>query len=135
MASESKKSISENQFFRTGDVGIKLVYGCIKIVDRLKDMIIVSGFNVYPNEIEEVLTNHPNVIEAAVIGETDDKTGERVFAYITVKDAESDVNIMSYCREHLTAYKVPKRVVFVKELPKSTVGKILRRELRAQVDN
>ena len=135
MASESKKSISENQFFRTGDVGIKLVYGCIKIVDRLKDMIIVSGFNVYPNEIEEVLTNHPNVIEAAVIGETDDKTGERVCAYITVKEAESDVNIMSYCREHLTAYKVPKRVVFVKVLPKSTVGKILRRELRAQVNN
>lgn len=133
MPAETTKAISEDGFFKTGDIGIKLADGCIKIVDRLKDMIIVSGFNVYPNEVEEVLTEHSEILEAAVIGEADDKTGEKVSAYITVKDKLSESEIIAYCRAQLTAYKVPKKITIVEELPKSTVGKILRRELRAPI--
>ena len=116
--------------FKTGDIGVRLPDGAIKIVDRLKDMIIVSGFNVYPNEIEEVLTSHPSIIEAAVVGAADDKTGERVCAYISVSEPISEDDVISHCREQLTAYKVPKEVHVLDEIPKSTVGKILRRELR-----
>jgi len=130
MPDESKKVLTPDGWFKTGDVGKRLPSGVVKIVDRLKDMILVSGFNVYPNQIEDVLTQHEHVLEAAVVGEPDDVTGERVCAYITVT-AEVDTNdIIEFCREQLTAYKVPKKVTVLDELPKSTVGKILRRELR-----
>jgi long-chain acyl-CoA synthetase len=117
-------------YFKTGDVGIILNNGCIKIVDRLKDMIIVSGFNVYPNEVEEVLTLHPSVLEAAVIGKPDDKTGERVCAYVALKNTVDTDDIEAHCRKLLTAYKVPKEIHILDELPKSSVGKLLRRMLR-----
>jgi long-chain acyl-CoA synthetase len=134
MPDETLKAISAEGFFKTGDVGIRLPDGCIKIVDRLKDMIIVSGFNVYPNEVEAVLTDYSDILEAAVIGEADDKTGEKVSAYITVKKHLNEDDIIAYCRTHLTAYKVPKKITIIEELPKSTVGKILRRELRATIN-
>lgn len=132
MPKESDDTISKHGFFKTGDIGIRLSDGCIKIIDRLKDMIIVSGFNVYPNEIEEVLTSHESIIEAAVIGEADEKTGEKVCAYITVNEPAmyDKANIIKFCRENLTAYKIPKKITLMQQLPKSTVGKILRRELR-----
>ncbi len=129
MPEETQQAII-NGYFKTGDVGKILDDGFVKIVDRLKDMIIVSGFNVYPNEVEEVLTRHPAILEAAVVGQGDDKTGERVCAYITVSSEVSSEDVVRHCREELTNYKVPKRVFFLDELPKSTVGKILRRELR-----
>jgi len=127
---ETDNVFTENGFFKTGDMGVVTKSGAIKIVDRLKDMIIVSGFNVYPNEVEEVLVGHPNIMEAAVVGEQSDKTGEAVCAYITVNQSLNVEDVINYCREGLTAYKVPKKVVVMDELPKSTVGKILRRELR-----
>lgn len=129
-ADETAKSITPDGFFKTGDIGLALPTGHIKIVDRLKDMIIVSGFNVYPNEVEQVITQHPHVAEAAVIGEPCEHSGEKVCAYITVQNDISETELITHCREFLTAYKVPKKVVIVDELPKSTVGKILRRELR-----
>ena len=119
-----------NGYFKTGDIGKILDNGFIKIVDRLKDMIIVSGFNVYPNEVEDVLTRHPNILEAAVVSQQDDKTGESVCAYIVVNQDISTEQIIIHCREYLTRYKVPKSVNILKELPKSTVGKILRKDLR-----
>ena len=128
---ETSKVMTDDGFFKTGDVGIRTESGAIKIVDRLKDMIIVSGFNVYPNEVEEVLASHPDVMEAAVVGKPDDKTGERVCAYITVANDISIDSIAAYCRQHLTNYKIPKSITILEELPKSTVGKILRRELRS----
>jgi long-chain acyl-CoA synthetase len=128
---ETAKVMTTDGYFKTGDVGIRLPDGCIKIVDRLKDLIIVSGFNVYPNEVEDVLCKHPKVIEAAVIGKPDDKTQERVAAYITVSGAVSADELKAHCSEVLTAYKVPKEFNIIDELPKSTVGKILRRELRS----
>lgn len=127
---EETAKVMNDGFFKTGDVGVRLPTGEIKIVDRLKDMIIVSGFNVYPNEVEDVLTKHPQILEAAVIGEPDEKSGEKVCAYITVADELPSEQVISHCRDHLTAYKIPKKVVVLDELPKSTVGKILRRELR-----
>ncbi|GLT14763.1 AMP-binding protein [Vibrio algivorus] len=128
---DTEKSII-NGYFLTGDVGLILPNGAIQIVDRMKDMIIVSGFNVYPNEIEEVLCQHPEIIEAAVVGEEDEKTGEKVVAHlVTTLDSElTEKDIETYCRENLAAYKVPRKILFLKELPKSTVGKVLRRELR-----
>jgi len=129
MPAETQKAIV-NGYFKTGDIGKILNTGAIKIVDRLKDMIIVSGFNVYPNEVEEVLTRHENIMEAAVVGQPDDRSGESVCAYIAVNKALSTQDIIAHCRLELTAYKVPKKVVIMDELPKSTVGKILRRELR-----
>jgi len=119
-----------NGFFKTGDVALKRENGCFKIVDRLKDMIIVSGFNVYPNEVEEVLVSFDGVLEAAVVGQADERTGERVCAYISV-EGEFDVDALrAYCKEQLTPYKVPKQIEILDVIPKSTVGKILRRELR-----
>ena len=129
MPQETQKVMS-NGFFKTGDIGKILHTGAIKIVDRLKDMIIVSGFNVYPNEVEEVLTRHPDITEAAVVGQPDDRSGESVCAYIAVNKPLSTEDIIVHCREELTAYKVPKEIFILDELPKSTVGKILRRELR-----
>ena len=128
---ETAKVMTEDGFFKTGDIGIRTESGAIKIVDRLKDMIIVSGFNVYPNEIEDVLTTHPSVMEAAVVGKPDDKTGEKVCAFITVSADVSTDDVIEHCRKQLTNYKIPKSITILEELPKSTVGKILRRELRS----
>jgi long-chain acyl-CoA synthetase len=103
----------------------------VKIVDRKKDMILVSGFNVYPNEIEGVLAAHPGVLECAAIGVPDKKSGEAVKLFVVRKDpALTEEAVLKYCREHLTGYKCPRDVEFRTELPKSNVGKILRRELR-----
>jgi len=127
---ETAKVMTANGYFKTGDVGVRLPDGCIKIVDRLKDMIIVSGFNVYPNEIEDALTKHPDILEAAVIGKPDEKTGEKVCAFVTCKNAINKKDVLDHCRVILAAYKIPKELHVIDELPKSTVGKILRRELR-----
>ncbi|WP_462159042.1 AMP-binding protein [Pseudoalteromonas sp. GB56] len=128
---ETAKAMTPDGYFKTGDVGIRLPDGAIKIIDRLKDMIIVSGFNVYPNEVEEVLVSHPAVFEAAVVGKADERTGEAVHAFITLKEDVDAKDVQDFCREHLTNYKVPKHIHVLNELPKSTVGKILRRELRS----
>jgi long-chain acyl-CoA synthetase len=105
--------------------------GYIRIVDRKKDMIIVSGFNVYPNEIEAVVSMHPGVLECAVVGVPDERTGEAVKVFIVRKDpALTESDVMEFCKQQLTGYKKPKFVEFRDELPKSNVGKILRRALR-----
>jgi len=128
---ETAKTITSDGWLNTGDIGSMDSDGYFKIVDRKKDMILVSGFNVYPNEIEDVVSQHPKVDEVAAIGLPDDKSGEVVKVFVTVRDSTLKKDeLISYCREQLTGYKVPKHVEFVKELPKSTVGKILRRELR-----
>jgi long-chain acyl-CoA synthetase len=108
--------------------------GYVKIVDRKKDMILVSGFNVYPNELEDVITGNPKVLECAAIGIPDDKSGEVVKVFVVKKDESlTQEELIKFCRENLTSYKVPKLVEFRKELPKSNVGKILRKDLRAEV--
>jgi long-chain acyl-CoA synthetase len=125
-------AFTSDGYFRTGDVGVFDAKGFLKIVDRKKDMVIVSGFNVYPNEIEAVATACPGVVECACIGVPDEKTGEAVKLFV-VKAAGatlSEADVVAYCRKELTGYKIPRHVVFVDSLPKSTVGKILRRELR-----
>jgi long-chain acyl-CoA synthetase len=128
---ETAKVMTSDGYFRTGDIGVMDESGYTKIVDRKKDMILVSGFNVYPNEIEEVIASHPGVLECAVIGVADDKSGEAVKAFIVKKDASlAAEDVIKFCRERLTAYKVPKLIEFRTDLPKTNVGKILRRELR-----
>lgn len=115
----------------TGDIGIMEEDGFVRIVDRKKDMILVSGFNVYPNEIEEVVAGHPKVLEVAAIGVKDDKSGEVVKVFVVKKDNSlSESELISFCKENMTGYKVPKHVEFRTELPKTNVGKILRRALR-----
>jgi long-chain acyl-CoA synthetase len=115
----------------TGDMGTMSEDGYFQIVDRKKDMILVSGFNVYPNEVEEVIAGHPKVMEVAAIGIPDEKSGEVVKVFIVKKDSSLQKDeILAYCKENLTGYKVPKQVVFRDDLPKTNVGKILRRELR-----
>ena len=113
-------------------MGVFDAKGFLKIVDRKKDMIIVSGFNVFPNEIEAVATGCPGVVECACIGVPDEKSGEAVKLFV-VKAADAtltEADVIAFCRTELTGYKIPRHVVFVDSLPKSTVGKILRRELR-----
>ncbi|MGJ4933802.1 long-chain fatty acid--CoA ligase [Bradyrhizobium sp. SZCCHNRI1009] len=128
---ETAKVMTADGFFRTGDVGVMATDGSVKIVDRKKDMILVSGFNVYPNEVEEVIATHPGVLETAVIGLPDEKTGEVVKAFVVKKDPNlTSEDIIKHCHEQLTNYKVPKQIEFRTELPKTNVGKILRRELR-----
>ncbi len=120
-------------YFLTGDIGVMDADGYFRIVDRKKDMILVSGFNVYPNEVEDVLAAHPGVLEAAVIGVPDDAAGEAVKAFVVLRDkGVTAEQLRAYCKEHLTGYKIPKRVVIRDELPKSNVGKILRKDLRAE---
>jgi long-chain acyl-CoA synthetase len=120
-------------WFLTGDIGVMDPNGYFRIVDRKKDMVVVSGFNVYPNEVEDCLAQHPGILEAAVIGVPDDGTGEAVKAFVVKRDSGlSEAEIRAHCKKHLTAYKVPKRVEFRDELPKSNVGKILRKDLRAE---
>ncbi len=131
---ETAKAMTQDGYFRTGDVAVIQPDGQVKIVDRMKDMILVSGFNVYPNEVEEVLVKHPGVMEAAVIGLPDESSGEAVVAYVVRKDpALTPDDLRLFCRENLTAYKVPRRVEFRESLPKSNVGKVLRRLLKDEV--
>lgn len=128
---DTASTIDSEGWLHTGDVAIMNEAGFFKIVDRLKDMILVSGFNVYPNEIESVLANHPGVLEAGAIGVPDEHSGEVVKVVIVKKDPDlSEADIKAYCKEELTGYKRPKIIQFVDELPKTNVGKILRRELR-----
>jgi long-chain acyl-CoA synthetase len=128
---ETAKVMTADGFFRSGDVGVMDAQGYIKIVDRKKDMILVSGFNVYPNEIEQVVSLLPGVLECAAIGIPDDKSGEAVKLFVVKSDPTlSEDDVASYCRENFTAYKRPRYIEFRDELPKSNVGKILRRELR-----
>ncbi|MFQ3200908.1 MAG: long-chain acyl-CoA synthetase [Zhongshania sp.] len=127
-------AIDSDGFFKTGDVAVKLDEGFYKIVDRIKDMILVSGFNVYPNEIESVACEHPGVLECAVVGKPDQKAGEAVVLCAVRKSPDlTEVALRDFCRTQLTGYKVPKIITFMDELPKSNVGKILRRELRIQM--
>ncbi len=131
---ETAKAMTEDGYFRTGDVAVIQPDGQVRIVDRMKDMILVSGFNVYPNEVEEVLANHPGVMEAAVIGLPDETSGEVVAAYVVRKDPSlTPDDLRLFCRENLTAYKVPRRIEFRDSLPKSNVGKVLRRVLKDEV--
>jgi long-chain acyl-CoA synthetase len=128
---ETAKVMTPDGYFRTGDIGVMTPDGFTKIVDRKKDMILVSGFNVYPNEIEEVIAGHPGVLECAVIGVEDARSGEAVKAFIVKKDPNVTAeDIIKYCATQLTNYKVPKQIEFRTDLPKTNVGKILRRELR-----
>ncbi len=129
---ETAKVMTADGFFKSGDVGTVDERGFFKIIDRKKDMILVSGFNVYPNEVEEVASACPGVLECAAIGVPDEKTGETVKLVVVRKDpALTQAQIMAYCREHMTAYKQPRVIEFRDELPKTPVGKILRRELRS----
>jgi long-chain acyl-CoA synthetase len=128
---ETEKVIMADGFLRTGDVAIMDSKGYFKIVDRKKDMILVSGFNVYPNEIEDVLAMHPGVLESAAVGVPDAKTGEAIKIFVVKKDPDlTEASIVEHCRTHLTGYKVPRQIAFRTELPKTNVGKILRRQLR-----
>jgi long-chain acyl-CoA synthetase len=128
---ETAKVMTPDGFFKSGDIGIMDERGYTKIVDRKKDMIIVSGFNVYPNEIEAVVASHPGVLECAAIGVADERAGEAVKVFVVRKDpALTEADVMEYCKQHLTGYKKPKYIEFRDDLPKSNVGKILRRELR-----
>ncbi|WOD17623.1 long-chain fatty acid--CoA ligase [Paraburkholderia kirstenboschensis] len=128
---ETAKVMTSDGFFKSGDVGFMNEQGFVKIVDRKKDMILVSGFNVYPNEIEDVVARLPGVFEVAAVGVPDQHSGEAVKLFVVRKDdALTDADIFAYCKQQLTGYKRPKIVEFRTELPKSNVGKILRRELR-----
>jgi long-chain acyl-CoA synthetase len=128
---ETAKVMTADGYFRTGDIGVMSPDGYTKIVDRKKDMILVSGFNVYPNEIEEVIAGHPGVLECAVIGVADERSGEAVKAFVVKKDpALTAEDIIKYCQGLMTNYKVPKQIEFRTDLPKTNVGKILRRQLR-----
>jgi long-chain acyl-CoA synthetase len=127
---ETAKAISMDGWFATGDVAVIDEDGYLRIVDRIKDMIDVSGFKVYPNEVEDVVTSHPDIVECAVIGIPSDETGEAVKIFAVKKAEVTEEEILAFCHERLTGYKVPKHIDFVTELPKSNVGKVLRRELR-----
>jgi len=128
---ETVKVLDDDGWLATGDIGVMDHKGHIKIVDRKKDMIIVSGFNVYPNEIEGVVVTHPGVLECAAVGIPDKKSGEAGKLFVVRKDDRLTADeVLAHCREHLTNYKIPREVEFRKDLPKTNVGKILRRELR-----
>jgi long-chain acyl-CoA synthetase len=128
---ETAKVTTADGYFRTGDIGVMDEKGYTRIVDRKKDMILVSGFNVYPNEVEEVIVSHPGVLECAVIGIPDSKSGEAVKAFVVRKDPNLNAeDIIKFCHEQLTGYKVPRHIEFRTDLPKTNVGKILRRQLR-----
>ncbi|RZU00541.1 long-chain-fatty-acid--CoA ligase [Rivibacter subsaxonicus] len=129
---ETAKVMTDDGFFKSGDVGVMDANGYVKIVDRKKDMILVSGFNVYPNEIEQVVNLHPGVLECAAVGVPDARSGEAVKLFVVKKDhALAEEDLGEYCKQNFTAYKRPKYIEFRDELPKTNVGKILRRELRS----
>jgi long-chain acyl-CoA synthetase len=119
-------------FFKTGDIGFMDQSGYVKIIDRKKDMILVSGFNVYPSEVEDIITSLPGVLECGVVGVPDENSGEAVKVFIVKRDVQlTEDQIHQHCKEQLTNYKRPKYIEFRSELPKTNVGKILRRELRS----
>ncbi|HZN48702.1 MAG TPA: AMP-binding protein, partial [Ramlibacter sp.] len=131
---ETRKVFTADGWFRTGDVVTMDGEGLMRIVDRKKDMILVSGFNVYPNEIEGVVALHPGVLECACIGVPDERCGEVPHLFVVRRsEAVDEQDIVAHCRKNLTGYKVPRHVTFLDALPKSTVGKILRKELRVPV--
>jgi len=133
---ETAKTIDARGFLETGDIAVMNEKGWLKLVDRKKDLIVVSGFNVYPNEIEEVVSHNDKVMEVACIGVPNEKTGEALKVFVVKKDPSlTKEELIEFCRTELTAYKVPKDIEFRDELPKSNVGKILRRELREQAQN
>ena len=128
---ETARAFTPDGFLRTGDIAVIDDKGFISIVDRKKDMILVSGFNVYPNEVEDVVASHPGVIEVAAVGVPDERSGEAVKVFVVRKDPNlTEAELIAYCQQNLTGYKVPHRIEFRDDLPKSNVGKILRRELR-----
>lgn len=127
----NKEAFTSDGFFRSGDIARMDQDGYFYIVDRKKDMILVSGFNVFPNEIEDVIASHEDVLEAACIGVPDEKSGEAIKLFVVKKNPELNANaVREYCKQKLTGYKVPKHIEFIDEIPKSNVGKILRKELR-----
>jgi long-chain acyl-CoA synthetase len=128
---ETRKVLTEDGWLQTGDIGMIDPQGFVKLLDRKKDLIIVSGFKVFPNEVEDVVTLHPGVLEAAAVGIADERTGQAVKLFVVRRDPElSEADVRSYCHENLTGYKVPKLVEFREQLPKSNIGKILRKELQ-----
>jgi long-chain acyl-CoA synthetase len=130
---ETEKVMTWDRFFRTGDVAVLQPDGQLRIVDRMKDMVLVSGFNVYPNEVEDVIASHPGVAEVAVIGVPDERSGEAVAAYIVPADpALTSADVIAWASERLTAYKLPRHIEFREALPKSNVGKVLRRLLKEE---
>ena len=132
-AKETSAVLSNDGWLHTGDIGFMNEDGFVQIVDRKKDMILVSGFNVFPNEVEEVIADHPGVVEVGVIGKPDEHSGEVVMAIVVKSDKSlTEESLRDFCREGLTSYKIPKSIIFTDELPKTNVGKILRRELRDQ---
>jgi long-chain acyl-CoA synthetase len=130
---ETAKVMTKDGAFKTGDIGVMDERGFVKIVDRKKDMILVSGFNVYPNELEDVVAACPGVLECCAIGVPDEKSGEVPKVFVVKKDATlTEETVLDYCRKNLTGYKIPRHIEFRAELPKTNVGKILRRALRDQ---
>ncbi len=131
---ETARVMTREGYFRSGDIGVMDEHGYVSIVDRKKDMVLVSGFNVYPNEVEGIVAMHPGVLECAVVGVPDEQTGEAVKLFVVKRDTSLTAEqIMEFCQSQLTAYKRPKQIEFRSELPKTNVGKILRRELRDSV--
>ena len=131
---ETAKVMTKDGFFKTGDIGVMDANGQFKIVDRKKDMILVSGFNVYPNEVEDVIVSHPGVLECAAVGVPDKNSGEAVMVFVVKKDPNLDeAALRAYCETQLTGYKRPKHIKFRTDLPKTNVGKILRRALRDEI--
>ena len=130
---ETARAMTADGFFKSGDIGVMDERGYITIVDRKKDMILVSGFNVYPTEIEQVVNLHPAVLECAAVGVPDEKSGEAVKLFVVKKDAAlSEEDVAAYCRDNFTAYKRPRHIEFRDELPKTMVGKLSKKELRAE---
>lgn len=130
---EETAKVMRDGWFLTGDIGVMDADGYFSVVDRKKDMILVSGFNVYPNEVEDCLASHPGIFESAVIGVPDDDTGEAVKAFVILDNSSlTPEEIRAHCKKHLTGYKVPKIIEYREDLPKSNVGKILRKDLRAE---
>jgi long-chain acyl-CoA synthetase len=127
---ETRRTLAADGWLLTGDVGIIDAEGFVKLLDRKKDMIIVSGFKVFPNEVEDVIAQHPGVLEAAVIGVPDPRSGQAVKLFVVRRDpALTEAAVRGYCHDNLTGYKVPRLIEFRDALPKSNIGKILRKEL------
>jgi long-chain acyl-CoA synthetase len=128
---ETRRTVDADGWLQTGDLGVIDAEGFVKLIDRKKDMIIVSGFKVFPNEVEDVAAQHPGVLEAAVIGVPDPRSGQAVKLFAVRRDADlTEAQLRAYCHDNLAGYKVPRLIEFRDALPKSPVGKILRKELR-----
>jgi long-chain acyl-CoA synthetase len=130
----TQEVMDDDGWLRTGDIGYCDDAGFFHVIDRAKDLIIVSGFNVYPNEVEDQITDHPELIEAAVIGIPDERTGEQVVAFVTgTNNRPPEEEVIAWLRERLAAYKLPRRIIYRRHLPKTPVGKVLRRALRDEL--